>query len=67
MVTHSSVAPQPAGAANRPPRRVLSEAIADTRAVEYAGTSEGQAATEGYSDQEGTRVVERQKDLEHIS
>lgn len=47
--------------------RVLSEAIADTRTVEYAGTSEGQTATEGYSDEEEQQVIERLKDLGYIS
>ncbi len=46
---------------------VLTEAISDTRAVEYAGTSEGQAATEGYSDEEEAQVIERLKDLGYIS
>jgi arylsulfatase A-like enzyme len=47
--------------------RVLTEAIADSRAVEYSGTSEGQAATEGYSGEEEAQVIERLKDLGYIS
>ncbi len=47
--------------------RVLSEALADTRTVEYAGTSEGQAATDGYSEEEEAQVIERLKDLGYIS
>lgn len=47
--------------------RVLSEAFEDERAVEYSGTSEGQAATEGYSDEEEAQVIERLKDLGYIS
>ncbi len=47
--------------------RVLSEAIADARAVEYDGTSEGKNATEGYSEEEEQQVIERLKDLGYIS
>ncbi len=49
------------------PRRVQSEALLDSRAVKYAGTSEGQAATGGYSDEEEDQVIERLKDLAYIS
>jgi predicted AlkP superfamily phosphohydrolase/phosphomutase len=47
--------------------RVLTEALADTRAVEFGGTSQGQAATEGYSNEEEAQVIERLKDLGYIS
>ncbi|MBI5301692.1 MAG: alkaline phosphatase family protein [Chloroflexi bacterium] len=48
--------------------RVLSEALADTRAVEYGGTSEKSATTtEGYSDEEEREVMERLQDLGYIS
>jgi predicted AlkP superfamily phosphohydrolase/phosphomutase len=48
--------------------RVLTEAIADARAVEYGGSAEGRAgATDGYSDEEEQQVIERLKDLGYIS
>ncbi|MBI5034116.1 MAG: alkaline phosphatase family protein [Chloroflexi bacterium] len=47
--------------------RVLSEALADTRAVEFGGTSEGSTTTEGYSDEEEKEVMERLQDLGYIS
>lgn len=48
--------------------RVLSEAIAETRAVEYGGTSVGSTATtEGYSEEEEKEVIERLADLGYIS
>ncbi len=47
--------------------RVLTEAIADTRAVEFSGTSEGSATTEGYSEEEEQQVIERLQDLGYIS
>jgi predicted AlkP superfamily phosphohydrolase/phosphomutase len=48
--------------------RVLSEAIADARAVEYGGSSEGRAqTTEGYSEEEEQQVIERLQDLGYIS
>lgn len=48
--------------------RVLMEAIADARPVEYGGSAEGHApATEGYSDEEEQQVIERLKDLGYIS
>ncbi len=48
--------------------RVLTEALADSRAVEYGGTSEARAATtEGYSEAEEQEVIERLADLGYIS
>ncbi len=47
--------------------RVLQEIFADEHAVEYGGTSEGQTATEGYSEEEEAQVIERLKDLGYIS
>lgn len=48
--------------------RVLTEALAETRAVEYGGTSEGSTATtEGYSEEEEREVMERLQDLGYIS
>ncbi len=48
--------------------RVLTEALTDTRAVEYGGTSEGSAATrDGYSEEEEKEVIERLADLGYIS
>jgi len=48
--------------------RVLNEAMADARAVEYGGTSEGGAvATDGYSEEEEQQVIERLQDLGYIS
>ena len=48
--------------------RVLTEALADARAVEYGGTSEGgAAASEGYSEEEEREVIERLSDLGYIS
>ena len=48
--------------------RVLTEAIADARAVEYGGSAEGRAAaTEVYSDEEEQQVIERLKNLGYIS
>ncbi len=48
--------------------RVLTEALADTRAIEYGGTSAGSAATrEGYSEEEEKEVIERLADLGYIS
>jgi predicted AlkP superfamily phosphohydrolase/phosphomutase len=48
--------------------RVLSEAIADARAVEYGGTSESSATTrDGYSEDEEREVMERLQDLGYIS
>ncbi len=47
---------------------VLTQAIADARAVEYGGTSEGSASTtEGYSEEEEQQVIERLQDLGYIS
>lgn len=48
--------------------RVLTEAIEDSRAVEYGGTSEGSATTrDGYSEEEEKEVIERLADLGYIS
>jgi predicted AlkP superfamily phosphohydrolase/phosphomutase len=48
--------------------RVLTEVLAETRAVEYGGTSEGSAVTtEGYSEEEEQQVIERLQDLGYIS
>jgi len=48
--------------------RVLTNALADARAVEYGGTSEGNAATrDGYSEEEEQEVIERLADLGYIS
>ena len=48
--------------------RVLTEAMADTRAVQYGGTSEGSATNqEGYSEEEEKEVIERLADLGYIS
>jgi len=48
--------------------RVLTEALEDSRAVEYGGTSEGSAATrDGYSEEEEKEVIERLADLGYIS
>ena len=48
--------------------RVLTEALADARTVEYGGTSEARAATtEGYSEEEEKEVIERLADLGYIS
>ncbi len=48
--------------------RVLTEALADARAVEFGGTSESSAATtEGYSEEEEREVIERLADLGYIS
>jgi len=48
--------------------RVLTDALADTRAVEYGGTSEGNAAArDGYSEEEEQEVIERLADLGYIS
>ena len=48
--------------------RVQTEILADSRAVEYGGSSQGQAATaEGYSEEEEAQVIERLQDLGYIS
>ena len=48
--------------------RVLTEALADARAVEYGGSSEGRAAAiDGYSEEEEREVIERLQDLGYIS
>jgi predicted AlkP superfamily phosphohydrolase/phosphomutase len=48
--------------------RVLSDALADARAVEYGGTSESSATTrDGYSEEEERQVIERLADLGYIS
>jgi predicted AlkP superfamily phosphohydrolase/phosphomutase len=47
--------------------RVLTEALSDTSAVEYGGTSAGAAATDGYSEEEEAQVIERLQDLGYIS
>lgn len=47
--------------------RVLTEALADARAVEYGGTAEGNATTDGYSEEEEQEVIERLADLGYIS
>lgn len=48
--------------------RVLTEAVADTRPVEYGGSAQGRAAsTDGYSDEEEQQVIERLRDLGYIS
>jgi predicted AlkP superfamily phosphohydrolase/phosphomutase len=47
--------------------RVLTEILADARAVEPGGTSEGKATTEGYSEEEEKQVIERLSDLGYIS
>ncbi len=47
--------------------RVLTEAMADSRAVEFGGTSEGNATTDGYSEEEEQQVIERLQDLGYIS
>jgi predicted AlkP superfamily phosphohydrolase/phosphomutase len=48
--------------------RVLTEALADARPVEYSGTSEsGAQATDGYSEEEEAQVIERLQDLGYIS
>jgi len=48
--------------------RVLTEALADARTVEYGGTSEASATTtEGYSEEEEKEVIERLADLGYIS
>ena len=48
--------------------RVLTEALADARTVEYGGTSEASATTtEGYSEEEEKEVIERLADLWYIS
>lgn len=48
--------------------RVVTEALADARAVEYGGTSEGNAVTrDGYSEEEEKEVIERLADLGYIS
>ena len=48
--------------------RVLTEALADARKIEYGGSSAGAApATEGYSEEEEQQVIERLQDLGYIS
>jgi predicted AlkP superfamily phosphohydrolase/phosphomutase len=48
--------------------KVLNEAITETRAVEFRGTSESQAqTTDGYSEEEEQQVIERLQDLGYIS
>jgi len=48
--------------------RVLTEALADARIVEYGGTSKASATTtEGYSEEEEKEVIERLADLGYIS
>ncbi len=47
--------------------RVLTKALTDTRAVEFGGTSEGSATTDGYSEEEEAQVIERLQDLGYIS
>jgi predicted AlkP superfamily phosphohydrolase/phosphomutase len=48
--------------------RVLTEALADARQIEYGGSSAGGAqATEGYSEEEEAQVIERLQDLGYIS
>jgi predicted AlkP superfamily phosphohydrolase/phosphomutase len=48
--------------------RVLTEALEDSRAIKYGGTSEGSAATrDGYSEEEEKEVMERLADLGYIS
>jgi predicted AlkP superfamily phosphohydrolase/phosphomutase len=48
--------------------RVLTEVLADARAVEYGGLSEGRATTTaGYSEEEEQQVIERLQDLGYIS
>ena len=48
--------------------RVLTEALADTRPIEYGGTSEASTTTtEGYSEAEEKEVIERLADLGYIS
>ncbi|MCI0477457.1 MAG: hypothetical protein L0Y55_14520, partial [Anaerolineales bacterium] len=48
--------------------RVLTEALADARAVEYGGTSEGKEKNaDGYSEEEEKEVIERLADLGYIS
>jgi arylsulfatase A-like enzyme len=48
--------------------RVVTEALADARAVEYGGTSAGNAVTrDGYSEEEEKEVIERLADLGYIS
>lgn len=48
--------------------RVLTEILADARAVEYGGTSEGRVTTsEGYTEEEEQEVLERLADLGYIS
>ncbi|MDE3089669.1 MAG: phosphodiesterase, partial [Chloroflexota bacterium] len=48
--------------------RVLSETLADARAVEFGGTSESTTqTTDGYSEEEEKEVIERLADLGYIS
>ncbi|MBI4788071.1 MAG: alkaline phosphatase family protein [Chloroflexi bacterium] len=48
--------------------RVLTEILADSRAVEYGGSSEGRAEiADGYSAEEEAEVMERLQDLGYIS
>jgi predicted AlkP superfamily phosphohydrolase/phosphomutase len=49
--------------------RVLTEILADARAVEYGGSAAGSATmtTEGYSEEEEQQVIERLADLGYIS
>lgn len=48
--------------------RVLTEALEDSRAVAYGGTSEGSMTTrDGYSEEEEKEVIERLADLGYIS
>ena len=47
--------------------RVLNEAMAETRTVEYSGTSEGNISADGYSEDEEKEIMERLQDLGYIS
>ncbi len=47
--------------------RVLSEALAEARAVEFGGTSAGQSPSDGYTEEEEREVIERLADLGYIS
>lgn len=48
--------------------RVLAELMADSRAIDYGGTSEGQSSAEGgYSQEEEAQIMERLQDLGYIS
>lgn len=47
--------------------RVLSEAMAETRAVNFGGTSEGNTSAEGYSADEEKEIMERLQDLGYLS